>query len=288
MENLTKQQIILVTLLVSFVTSIATGIVTVSLMDQTPKAVTQTINRVVERTIEKITPVPSDEKQTTIKETIVVNQDDQIVGAIEKNSKILARIYRTSGDVDVFSGLGTWITADGGLVTTAHIVLGDGEVLKAKTSDGNYYQISLVGKAEGISLYQIKSDPNATSSNTIKLSTAKFSDQELKLGQSVISLSGEKSDYVLSALVSGFLTKKIYSDEIVALASSTEATTTTNAITNTNDRNYSYIQTSLSSSDMPSGTLLINLTGDVVGMNIRSENAFVPVSLLKTAISEVK
>src|SRR3989338_3691505 len=39
-ENLTKQQIVLVTLLVSFVTSLATGIITVSLMEQEPQGVT--------------------------------------------------------------------------------------------------------------------------------------------------------------------------------------------------------------------------------------------------------
>ena len=49
MEELSKSQIILLTLLVSFVTSIATGIVTVSLMNQAPPAIAQTVNRIIER-----------------------------------------------------------------------------------------------------------------------------------------------------------------------------------------------------------------------------------------------
>jgi S1-C subfamily serine protease len=52
MDHLSKQQIVLLTLLVSFVTSIATGIFTVSLMDQAPPNVVQTISRVVEKTID--------------------------------------------------------------------------------------------------------------------------------------------------------------------------------------------------------------------------------------------
>ena len=51
MEKLNKSQIVLLTLLVSFVTLIATGVVTVSLMDQAPPAIAQTVNRIVERTV---------------------------------------------------------------------------------------------------------------------------------------------------------------------------------------------------------------------------------------------
>ena len=87
MENLTKHQLILVALLISFVTSIATGIVTVSLMDQAPKGVTQTINRVVERTVERVVTEPPKKGGAVVKETIVVKEEDKIIEAIEKNAK---------------------------------------------------------------------------------------------------------------------------------------------------------------------------------------------------------
>lgn len=53
-KELDKKQLILLTLLITFVVSIATGIVTVSLMNQTPQNVPQTINNIIQRTIEKV------------------------------------------------------------------------------------------------------------------------------------------------------------------------------------------------------------------------------------------
>lgn len=56
-KELNKTQLILLTLLITFVVSIATGIITVSLMQQAPKSVPTTINNVIQRTIEKVTTV---------------------------------------------------------------------------------------------------------------------------------------------------------------------------------------------------------------------------------------
>src|SRR3989344_3153329 len=95
LEQLSKTQIILLTLLVSFVTSIATGIVTVSLVNQAPPGITQTVNRIVERTVERVVP---DVKLTqgaavvTTEKTVVVKEDDLIAEAI---GKVSSRVIRT-------------------------------------------------------------------------------------------------------------------------------------------------------------------------------------------------
>lgn len=55
-KDLNKSQLILLAILLSFVTSIATGITTVTLMDQAPSSVTVPINRIIRETVEKVVP----------------------------------------------------------------------------------------------------------------------------------------------------------------------------------------------------------------------------------------
>src|SRR3989338_1891737 len=99
MEHLNKQQLILLALLVSFVTSIATGIITITLMDQAPPGVTQTINRVVEKTIERVITEPTKQAATVVtKETLVVKADDLIIDAIERNTGSVVRIREATGE----------------------------------------------------------------------------------------------------------------------------------------------------------------------------------------------
>ena len=105
-EELSKSQTVLLVLLVSFVTSMATGIVTVSLMDQAPTSVAQTVNRVIQQTIKEVT-APSEtaaaSTATQPTKTVVVKESDEIAGAVAKSSASVVRLY--SADGSTFLGL---------------------------------------------------------------------------------------------------------------------------------------------------------------------------------------
>ena len=79
-NELNKKQLILLTLLITFVVSIGTGIVTVSLMKQMPPTVPQTINNVIQRTIEKVTTIeqPKDQDKNT-QNTFGAKDQEQLV-----------------------------------------------------------------------------------------------------------------------------------------------------------------------------------------------------------------
>lgn len=89
-KELDKKQLILLVLLITFVVSIATGIITVSLMKQMPASVPQTINNVIQRTIEKVTTV---EVPASDSETKIDNNSNQNSIATLGDSDALVSIY---------------------------------------------------------------------------------------------------------------------------------------------------------------------------------------------------
>jgi len=123
MEELNKSQIVLLTLLVSFVTSIATGIVTVTLMDQAPRGVTQTINRVVEHTIERI--VPGEVKTTTVvKEVPILITEEQIISDLVQ-SESPGVVLITTDEGKTILGSAFLVSNDGLVITTASLLGAD-------------------------------------------------------------------------------------------------------------------------------------------------------------------
>ena len=286
MENLTKHQIILLTLLVSFVTSIATGIVTVALMNQAPVGVVQTINRVVEKTIETVTP-PQKEIETVVKETVTVNPEDQIVKAVAENSKNIVRIYRTNTDPTsnsgsmVFVGLGAVVTEDG-MVATDNSLIFDGGKYFTTTSDNKLTDLSIARAVSGeqIALLKIQND----SKNPISFSKVSISNNDLKLGQTVIYMGGETKDSVSTGIVSSLSAK-----EIKLGKNSTSTPVDTSTSTSEISAKISTIETSIPSNFI-SGGLLLNLSGELVGINTiymdtSKTNLFTPSSDITDALT---
>ncbi|MDE2078761.1 MAG: hypothetical protein KGI73_00020 [Patescibacteria group bacterium] len=128
-EELNKFQLILLALLVSFVTSIATGIVTVTLLAQAPPAVTETVNHVIERTIQTIVPQATSTpvKQTTVTQTVVTQADDLLTSAIASALPKTGRVFQTTATSSPVVALAAEIApnilvTDSAVVTKDHLV----------------------------------------------------------------------------------------------------------------------------------------------------------------------
>ena len=284
MENLNKQQLILLALLVSFVTSIATGIVTVSLMDQAPTGVVQTINRVVEKTIQTVT-TPGKDTQTVVEKTVVVNPEDQIVSAVASTSQSVIRIYRTNttpstsgSNSMIFVGLGAVVTNDG-IVATDNSLISEGGKYFTMTEDSKLLSLSVARAVFGeqIALLKIQND----STNPIIFSKVPISTDDLKLGQTVIYMGGEAKDSVSTGIVSSLSVEEVGSSTSNSISTSTLATSTPTKI--------SSIETSISSGFIDGG-LLLNLSGELVGiksiyMNSAKTDFFAPAVDIQNDLS---
>ncbi|KKU55161.1 MAG: hypothetical protein UX77_C0016G0006 [Parcubacteria group bacterium GW2011_GWA1_47_11] len=200
-EHLTKHQIILLTLLVSFVTSIATGIVTVSLMDVAPVSVTRTINQIVERTVENVVPAvsaPASKAQgaavVTKETTVVVKDEDLTAASIAAAQKAIVRIISKNDP--------TMLVARGVVVDMKGIVLSDRGALEP-LGTLNFEAIlpsgdkvpAVMRMPTGSSTVAVLDLDVSTSSG--KYSAIKLADQsKLRLGASVIRIGGTGADTV--------------------------------------------------------------------------------------------
>ena len=183
MEDLTKTQIVLLTLLVSFVTSIATGIITSTLLAQAPPNVTQTIDRVVERTVERVVP----DSNNTIKEVTVVKEEDAVISAIEKNTKAIVRVTSQVNE-EKFYALGVVVSKQGLILTDRHTYNANGGYT-VTFSDGSTLPANIVASSDtgGFVLLRLSTDE----AHLKALIPVSISQTDAKLGQTVIAIQGK-------------------------------------------------------------------------------------------------
>jgi hypothetical protein len=198
MENLTKTQIVLLAILISFVVSIATGIVTVSLLEQAPGEVPQTINRVIQQTIEKVTPTET--------KTIIVKEEDLVVGAIEANEKSLVNLFRRTDTGEENLGL-VFIVSKDGFAITEKKDFSDGEYF-VKIADRDTEAKIVSTDAGGFTVFKITLPKGASFSTLGDANRLRAGQTLVFLGETVtrgtfvkqdkISLAGEEGEKTLS------------------------------------------------------------------------------------------
>jgi len=293
LNELNPTQIVLLTLLVSFVTSIATGIVTVSLVNQAPAVVTDTIHKVYEKTIEKV--VPGEQTATIIEntETIIVSEEDFVIEAVNKNVDSLTRIYFYSEEevdqedllsilknktlVKNFVGTALFFDESGIILAEKEnfeekIENISGDVVEGEKEIKDYF-IELEGEEFSINIIDDQNENNNFVFLQIKegfdlnFRTIEMGDSDnSKLGQSVVILGGEESNKVLTGVVSNLIKTERISEEILNEENQKKIT-----VLNEIEINQNLGKAMVA---------LIDLNGKVIGFRL-GQDSFIPINKIQ-------
>ncbi len=199
MEHLNKSQIVLLTLFVSFVSSMATGIVVVTLMQQASEPVFQTITNVVEKTIEKIVPTIVEKPG----KTIVIKDEDLMIAAIERNSKsVVAFSIEVEGGEALSAGVGVIVSTDG-LVVTDMANFGGGVLVTTISGTKYTLDVVLIEKDGLLGLGKLTPVSKVSTSTPAAIFTPVVFGNAgtLKVGQTAIVISGRDGKTITTGFV---------------------------------------------------------------------------------------
>ena len=174
-KDLNKSQLILLAILLSFVVSIATGITTVTLMDQAPSSITVPITRVVRETVEKIVPI---EGEST---TVIVKEEDLVVEAIAENQPAIFSIADSS---EASAGKG-FLVSESGIIVADAVLAGSPKDYFVSNASGKFKAQTELTHG-GISFLRI-GEPVGETTKPASFILPNFGDvAEMKIGQKVI------------------------------------------------------------------------------------------------------
>lgn len=279
MEDLTKTQLILLVLLVSFITSLSTVVVTISLLEQVPKPEPQAI---LQKVIQRVVQNDDTKNNLSQQNVVIVSEDDLVVGVVEQISPAVVSIV-ASKDLSAFDGIfgdpfgggedffqeffgvplppngkqetehreighstGFIVSADGYIITNRHVV---------SDTDAEYAVILNSGKTEKAKV--IATDP-VQDIAIIKIDVSglpfvKFGNSDaVKVGQKVIAIGnalGQFQNTVSVGIISGI------GRTIVAFDNSGPSEL------------HRVLQTDAAINPGNSGGPLITLAGEVIGIN---------------------
>ncbi len=194
-KDLNKSQLILLAVLLSFITSIATGITTVTLMQQAPTSFTAPVNRVIQQTVEKIQQV---EGKTTV-QTVIIKEEDLVVDAIEKNRSAIFTITKDGQDAnfspaEVPAGYGFALSKEGIIVADLSLVP-EGGVYYASNESGKFKAFFLSGSENGFAFMKVGVPVNEK--DKLSFTVPNFGSLEkMKRGQKILVLGSGVSSFI--------------------------------------------------------------------------------------------
>ena len=259
LNHLNPSQIVLLTLLVSFVTSIATGIVTVTLMEQAPPTIAQTVNRVVERTVEKVVPSGQAAGAAVTEKTVVVTESDLIAKAVKLIGPSVVRLYAATATDEgsengVFLGFGL-VVDGGGTIVTDIAVLPSTSSIVVTLADGSRATATLASRDDQTGIAVLQGEA-ASTTDEIAWTPAALAQKDPTLGEVVFGVSGKSAMRIGDGIIT---------------AVSTGGGTTTPAV----------LETNVPAGAIAYGSVLVNVQGEIEGISTKvsrtiSENSFVP------------
>jgi len=257
MEELTKSQIVLLTLLVSFVTSIATGIVTVALIDQAPPGVTQTVSHIIRETVQNAVPA-------VISQSAAVAQppkppdaapEPDLSQLLARAEQSIVRLYSGTSGTPIFLGLGVVLDAHGTVITDSD-ALGSLKKVHVVTTNGSSTQMKIVSNNTQSGFLYLSPISTSTAPH---FAAASLASADASVGDTIVAISVRSTLRIASGLVVG-----------VGTGASQSA-----------------IFTNFSSDSIVKGMTIINEKGEFVGMSTRGSRDYestaftpIPVSLL--------
>ncbi|CAN5702681.1 hypothetical protein BH11PAT2_BH11PAT2_05610 [soil metagenome] len=195
-EELSKSQLLLLTVMVNFIVSIATAVLTVSMLDNAPLTVTQTVNRIVDHTIETIaTPIQVTNPIRPAAPAKPTPTTEQLLTAAVSND--LARttlIYKGATSTPAIA-FGTYLPKSRAIVTAA--VEGLPKEATIQFSDGSIVAASLSRSDDAIAIYGFADGAALPSAPDAGLPAA----SSLKAGQTVAAITKD------SAAITGIISK---------------------------------------------------------------------------------
>lgn len=261
-EELTKSQIVLLVVLISFVTSMATGIVTVSLMDQAPTSVAQTVDRVIQQTIKEVASPGQTAAVVTPTKTVVVNDTNAVAGAVQKSTPSVVHLYSTDGST--FLGIGVVVDASGDIVTDT-AAIGSAAQTSVMLLDGSTVSASVTTRDATTGLALLTVATSSESTTTPAWVPIGMPSSAPVLGETVVLIAGQSNPWVGSGLISSLVPAD---GATVAL-----------------------VKTDISGDNVLYGSPLIDTDGNLVGISTEvsrstSASAFIPVSAIKTDLNQ--